>query len=120
MKHAISTSYNPPEDPSGVTALDHLNAWIEGGLKLEEGKYGLGFPYMYLLLTGSAGIKARYRPLASASRDGRVSLGASRVGSSFESVPLERARDLSPGTGAAVFIGLLSRPPRDVTRRVEG
>lgn len=57
MKHAISSSYTPPEDASGAMALMALDQWIEPGLKLEEGKYGLGFPFMYLLLTGTMGIK---------------------------------------------------------------
>lgn len=57
MKHAISTSYAPPQDASGVVALMALDQWVEEGLKLEEGKYGLGFPFMYLLLTGTMGLK---------------------------------------------------------------
>ncbi|CAN0477957.1 unnamed protein product, partial [Ectocarpus sp. 8 AP-2014] len=57
MKHVISTSYSPPVDASGAVALLALDQWLEDGLKLEEGKYGLGFPFMYLLLTGSMGLK---------------------------------------------------------------
>lgn len=57
MKHAITSSYTPPDDSNGVVALANLDQWIEPGLKLEEGKLGLGFPFMYLLLTGSVGIK---------------------------------------------------------------
>lgn len=38
-------------------ALMALDQWLEAGLKLEEGKYGLGFPFMYLLLTGTMGLK---------------------------------------------------------------
>lgn len=57
MKHAITTSYTPPLDASGAVALLALDQWLEAGLKLEEGKYGLGFPFMYLLLTGSLGLK---------------------------------------------------------------
>lgn len=59
MKHVISTSYTPPVDASGVVALMALDQWLEAGLKLEEGKYGLGFPFMYLLLTGTFGLKVR-------------------------------------------------------------
>lgn len=59
MKHAITSSYIPPEDTSGAVALLNLDRWLEGGLKLEEGKLGLGFPFMYLLLTGSMGLKVR-------------------------------------------------------------
>lgn len=57
MKHAITSSYTPPDDSNGVVALANLGQWIESGLKLEEGRLGLGFPFMYLLLTGSIGIK---------------------------------------------------------------
>lgn len=57
MKHAITTSYAPPNDASGVVALMALDQWLEDGLKLEEGKHGLGFPFMYLLLTGTMGLK---------------------------------------------------------------
>lgn len=57
MKHAITTSYVPPNDASGVVALMALDQWLETGLKLEEGKHGLGFPFMYLLLTGTMGLK---------------------------------------------------------------
>lgn len=57
MKHAITSSYMPPDDSNGVVALANLDQWIEPGIKLEEGKLGLGFPFMYLLLTGSVGIK---------------------------------------------------------------
>lgn len=57
MKHAITTSYCPPIDASGVVALMALDQWLEEGLKLEEGKHGLGFPFMYLLLTGTMGLK---------------------------------------------------------------
>ena len=57
MKLAVSSSYNPPDDTSGAPALANLQAWIASGIKLEEGRMGLGFPFMYLLLTGTIGIK---------------------------------------------------------------
>ena len=59
MKHAITSSYIPPEDVSGVAALMSIDEWVEPGLKLEGGKHSLGFPFMYLLLTGVMGIKVR-------------------------------------------------------------
>lgn len=62
MKHVISTSYTPPVDANGAVALLALDQWLEDGLKLEEGKYGLGFPFMYLLLTGSMGLKVTHSP----------------------------------------------------------
>lgn len=65
MKHVISTSYSPPVDASGAVALLALDQWLEDGLKLEEGKYGLGFPFMYLLLTGSMGLKVTHPPACS-------------------------------------------------------
>lgn len=61
MKNAVSTSYSPPVDADGVVALMALDQWIEDGLKLEEGKYGLGFPFMYLLFTGTMGLKVHTR-----------------------------------------------------------
>lgn len=61
MKHAITTSYAPPNDASGVVALMALDQWLEDGLKLEEGRHGLGFPFMYLLLTGTMGLKVKSR-----------------------------------------------------------
>lgn len=57
MKHAITSSYTPPEDMNGAAALQQMYVWLAGGLKLEEGKFGLGFPYFYLLLTGTIGVK---------------------------------------------------------------
>lgn len=57
MKQAVSSSYNPPDDTSGAVALSSLEVWLDSGLKLEEGKHGLGFPFMYLLLTGTVGLK---------------------------------------------------------------
>ena len=57
MKHAITTSYTPPPDANGAEAPNILGQWLQAGLKLEEGKYGLGFPFMYLLLTGTMGLK---------------------------------------------------------------
>ncbi|CAM9213026.1 unnamed protein product, partial [Sphacelaria rigidula] len=57
MKLAVSSSYNPPDDTSGAPALANVQAWIASGIKLEEGRMGLGFPFMYLLLTGTIGIK---------------------------------------------------------------
>lgn len=62
MKHAMTSSYTPPEDTSGLVALGALDYWVEPGLKLEEGKLGLGFPFMYLLLTGTMGIKVPPNP----------------------------------------------------------
>lgn len=59
MRHAITSSYTPPEDVNGAFALMSIDQWVEPGLKLEGGKHGLGFPFMYLLLTGSMGIKVR-------------------------------------------------------------
>lgn len=59
MKHAMTSSYTPPEDASGAVALLALDQWVEPGFKLEEGRLGLGFPFLYLLLTGMMGIKVR-------------------------------------------------------------
>lgn len=75
MKHAITTSYTPPLDATGVVALMALDQWLEAGLKLEEGKYGLGFPFMYLLLTGTFGLKVRTSKQKNAARVSCVKWG---------------------------------------------
>lgn len=101
MKHAISTSYAPPQDAGGVVALMALDQWLEdGGLKLEEGKHGLGFPFMYLLLTGTMGLKVNRCWVLGAG----CWVRASRVTYSHVTSPHITSRDVTSLTSTVIVV----------------
>jgi hypothetical protein len=55
VKVAITGGYMPPVDTAGTTAIAALNTWLDAEdianngqqFDLDEGKYHLGFPFLY-------------------------------------------------------------------------